>query len=114
MLAVFGYENAHATLHCSAVDVDGFARRQLVVCGTEGTLEIRPMPNPTAKLALTQKRGPYRKGWREFDLGKYIRYSEDIAEFARMIRHEQDPRYSYEHDLLVQKTLLEISDLPIT
>lgn len=114
MLSLFGYEQAHATLHCSCNDVDGFARRQLVVCGTEGTLEIRPMPNPSAKLALTQDRGRFHKGWQDVELPKYIRYTEDIAELARMIRHEQDPRYSYEHDLLVQETLLKISDMPLT
>lgn len=113
MLAVLGYPQSHATLHCSCNDVDGFSRRQLVVCGTEGTLEIRPMANPTARLALTKDRGEYKKGWQDVELPKYVRYVEDIAEFARMIRHEQDPRYSYEHDLIVQKTLLEISDMPL-
>ncbi|QDT35332.1 Gfo/Idh/MocA family protein [Thalassoglobus polymorphus] len=113
MLAVFEYATAHATLHCSCDEVDGFARRQLVVCGTEGTLEIRPMPNPSAKLALTQERGRFRKGWQEVELPKYIRYVDDIAELARQIRHEEDPRYKYEHDLLVQETLLKISDVPV-
>ena len=111
MLAVLKYRAAHATIHCSCDDVDGFDRRQLVVCGTEGTLEIRPMPNPSARLALTQQRGRFRKGWQEVDLPKYVRYVEDIAEFSRMIRHEQDPRYSYEHDLIVQETLLRISGM---
>lgn len=113
MLAVLEYPRAHATLHCSCNDVDGFARRQLVVCGTEGTLEIRPMPNPVARLALTQDRGPYRKGWQELELPKYVRYAGDIAEFAELIRHERDPRYTFEHDLLVQKILLTVSDMPL-
>lgn len=114
MLAVFQYEKAHATVHCSCDDVDGFARRQLVVCGTEGTLEIRPMPTPSARLALAQNRGRFVKGWQDVELPKYVRYVEDIAELARLIRHEQDPRYPYEHDALVQETLLRISDLPVT
>jgi len=113
MLAVLEYPSAHATLHCSCDDVDGFARRQLVVCGTEGTLEIRPMPSPKANLALTQQRGRFKKGWQEVVLPKYIRYEEDLAEFARIIRHEQDPRYSYDHDFVVQETLLKISDMPL-
>lgn len=112
MLALLGYHRAHATLHCSCNDVDGFARRQLVICGTEGTLEIRPMPNPYARLALTQARGRFLKGWQDVELPKYVRYVEDIAEFGRLIRHEQDPRYTYEHDFTVQETLLKISDLP--
>lgn len=112
MLAVLKYPRAHATIHSSVNDVDGFARRQLIVCGTQGTLEIRPMPSPAARLTLTSAYGRFRKGWQEVTLPKYVRYVEDITEFARMIRHEQDPRYSYEHDLIVQETLLQISGLP--
>lgn len=114
MLSLLTYDQSHATIHCSCDDVDGFARRQLVVCGTEGTLEIRPMPSPSAKLALTQDRGRFHKGWQEVTLPKYVRYVDDIREFGRLIRHEQDPRYTYEHDLIVQETLLKISDLPVT
>ncbi|QDT65618.1 Gfo/Idh/MocA family protein [Calycomorphotria hydatis] len=112
MLAVLEYPRAHATVHCSCNDVDGFARRQLVVCGTEGTVEIRPMPTPSAKIALTQNRGRFQKGWQEVSLPKYVRYSEDLAIFAKLIRHERDPVYSYEHDLIVHETLLKISGLP--
>lgn len=112
MLAVLKYAAAHATIHCSCDDVDGFERRQLVVCGTEGTLEIRPMPNPSARLALTEPRGRFQKGWQDVTLPKYVRYVEDIAEFGRMIRQEDDPRYTYDHDLIVQETLLQISEMP--
>ena len=113
MLTVLSYPTAHATLHSSCNEVEGFSRRQLVVCGTRGTLEVRPMPNPKARLSLLEAVGPYRKGTSEIELGKYVRYINDIAEFARVIRQEKDPDYSYQHDLDVQETLLAISGLPL-
>ena len=32
-----------------ALEVDGFDRRHLVVCGTEGTFHIQPLDNPAAR-----------------------------------------------------------------
>ena len=41
-LAVFEYEIATATIRSAVVEVDGGRRRQFVVCGTQGTIDIRP------------------------------------------------------------------------
>jgi len=40
MLAVFQYPKATATIKSSALEVEGFARRHLTVCGTKGTVHI--------------------------------------------------------------------------
>src|SRR3954464_11740869 len=40
MLAVLSYPRALATVKSSALEVEGFDRRHLVVCGTEGTFHI--------------------------------------------------------------------------
>jgi len=69
------------------------------------------MPNPSAKLALTTERGEFQKGWQDVNLPRFQRYHEDITDFAKWIRHEEDPRFSFEHDLIVQETLLKISGL---
>ena len=63
MLAVFEYPNATATVKSSAVEVDGFARRHFVVCGTEGTFHIQPLDDPSARVALSATRGNYKKGY---------------------------------------------------
>ena len=44
---------------------------------------------------------------------KYVRYIDDAADMARIIRGEQDADFSYEHDYQVQKTLLLASALPV-
>ena len=46
MLAVLEYPEALATVKSSAQAVEGLARRQLVVCGSEGTLPVPPLDSP--------------------------------------------------------------------
>ncbi|HKA06903.1 MAG TPA: Gfo/Idh/MocA family oxidoreductase, partial [Gemmataceae bacterium] len=46
-LAVLTYTRALATVNSSALEVEGFERRHFVVCGTEGTIHIQPLDNPS-------------------------------------------------------------------
>lgn len=105
MLAVLEYPRALATVKSTAVEVDGGERRHLVVCGTEGTLHIQPLDNPSARLVLSKARGEYRKGAQEISFPKYVRYVDDAADMARIIRGEKPADFSYQHDLTVQTTL---------
>jgi predicted dehydrogenase len=107
MLAVFTYPKATASVRSSAVEVDGGARRHLVVCGTEGTLHIQPLDNPSARLTLASDRGDYRRGAQELKLPRYERYVADAADMAQILRGEKPSDYSYEHDFVVQETLLK-------
>lgn len=112
MLAVAEYPKATASIKSSAMEVDGFARRQFVVCGTEGTFHIQPLDRPNVWLALSKARGKYKKGVQEIKIGPYKRYVGDAADFAKIIRGEKDADYSYEHDLAVQETVLRACELP--
>ncbi len=112
MLAVLEYPRATATVKATALEVDGAARRHLVVCGTEGTLHIQPLDNPAAKLTLSQARGDYRKGTQDITFPKYSRYVDDAADMARILRGEKATDFPYEHDLIVQETLLRACGLP--
>jgi predicted dehydrogenase len=107
MLAVLSYPRATATVKSSAQEVEGFERRHLVVCGTEGTFHIQPLDNPAARLALSRPRGEYRKGYQDVRFPKYVRYVDDAADMARVLRGEKASDFSYDHDLHVQQTLLE-------
>lgn len=111
MLAVLEYPKAIATVKSSAVEVDGGARRQLTVCGTEGTLHLQPLDNPSARLTLTRARGEYKPGSQDLALPKYVRYVDDAADMARCLRGEQKFRFSYHHDLTVQTALLQACGL---
>lgn len=113
MLAVFEYPGALATVKSTALEVEGFDRRHLVVCGTEGTFHIQPLDNPAARVALSKARGEYRSGVQEIKFPKFPRYVEDAADMARVLRGEQEFGFSYQHDLNVQTAVLEASGLPI-
>lgn len=106
MLAVLSYPRALATVKSTAVEVEGFERRHLVVCGSEGTFHLQPLDNPTGKLSLSKPRGEFEKGTREVKFPKYQRYVGDAADMAAIIRGEKASDFSYEHDLIVQETLL--------
>lgn len=106
MLAVLEYPKAIATVKSSAVEVDGFARRQLTVCGTEGTFHIQPLDNPSATIALDQPRGDFKAGLQDVDYPRFTRYIADAADMARVIRGEKPDDFPSSHELAVQRSLL--------
>ena len=113
MLAVLTYPRALASVKSSALEVDGFARRHFVICGTEGTLHIEPMDAPKiVRLALSKERGKYRKGYQDVPVPRYERYVGDVADFANVIRGEKMFDWSPMHDLTVQETVLKASGCP--
>jgi predicted dehydrogenase len=111
MLATLVYPRAIATVKSSAMEVDGFARRHFVVCGTEGTFHIQPLDNPGVRVALSTNRGKYSKGYQTIEFNGYRRYVGDAADLAKIVRGEKDADFNYEHDLTVQETLLKASGL---
>ena len=113
MLAVFEYPKATATVRTSLTEVDGFARRHFAVVGTKGTMHIQPLDNPSAKLALSQARGKFEKGYQDVKFPRYLRYVADAADLAKVIRHEKDPDFGYEFDYEVQRSVLLASAMPI-
>ena len=113
MLAVFEYPGATATVKSSALEVDGFERRHLVVCGTEGTFHIQPLDDPSARVAFSTAHGAYRKGYQDVTFPKFTRYVDDAADMARVIRGEKATDFTPEHDLAVQAALLQACGLPV-
>jgi predicted dehydrogenase len=109
MLAVFEYPRATASVKSAAIEVDGGNRRHFVVCGTRGTFHIQPLDNPSVRLTLDEARGEYRKGTQEIALPKFTRYVADAADMAAILRGEKACDFSYEHDLIVQETVLRAS-----
>ena len=111
MLAAFEYPRATATVKSSAIEVDGGQRRHLVVCGTEGTFHIQPLDNPSARVTLSESRDKYAKGYQEIQFPKYVRYVDDAADMAKIIRGEKESDFSPEHDLNVQTALMQACGL---
>lgn len=121
-LAVLEYPRATCTVRCTSMEANGYYRRQLVVCGTKGTIEIKPLENPTImSVAYAEEFRPgeiHTNGHpdsRQFielpSNGK--RYDEQIRDFARVVRGECPAKYDYQHELLVQKVVLQACGIPV-
>ena len=112
-LAVLEYDKALARIYVSSVEVNGYGRRQFVVAGSKGTVNICPMEGPTIMTyADTAMNGnTYRdvKTTIPFDLNVAVgRYDEMMQDFHAYIMGTKQNPFTYEHDYLVQKVLDEI------
>jgi len=113
-LAVFEYAEATATIRSAVMEVEGGKRRQFVVCGDQGTVDIRPLETPRLQLALSGARGEYKKGYQEVKLAAMPgRYDDQLIEFARIIRGEIKSDYTPAHDLAVHEAVLRASGLAL-
>jgi predicted dehydrogenase len=111
-LAVFEYPQATATIRVSVTEFDGWKRRQFVVAGTEGTVEIRPLEPPQLTLTLKKPRGKFASGTHEVAWPAMTgRYDDQLIELARIARGQVKNEYTPDHDLAVQKLLLQASGM---
>lgn len=114
-LTVLQYPHAVVALHVCDAEVRGLPNRYVKVCGTKGTMEIRPLERFDGKpllldLRLKAEAGGYPAGDHVIDLGpQKDRYDLQLREFAAMIRGEAESPYSYDHDLLAQEVHLAAS-----
>lgn len=112
-LATLAYPNALATVRSSLIEVAGNVRRQFVVNGDGGTVDIRPLEPPAVRLALAQPRGKFKKGYQDVPVSPRPRYEADFVDLARVIRGEKKFDWTPAHDLAVQETILRASGLPV-
>ncbi len=112
-LATLEYPDALVTVRSSVVEVAGGSRRQFVVCGEGGTVDLRPLEPPALRLALARPREGFRAGYQEVKVPARPRYVADFADLARVIRGEKAFAWPPAHDLAVQETVLRASGLPV-
>ena len=110
-LAVLEYPNGPSTVRVSSVEVNGYGRRQFVVLGTKGSIEIKPFERPTVVTYAEGGGGDiYCDCKRVIELPSMGgRYDELLLDFARCVRGEKENPFGYEHELLVHKATLKAS-----
>lgn len=111
--AVLEYKNAIAKVTTASVECNGWGRRQFVVCGEYGTVEIKPIECPTVMTVskdkiITNDYADCREEITVPETPSEIRYDEMIKDFAAFINGEKKNPYTYEHEYTVQKVLTEI------
>src|SRR5262249_10407927 len=105
-LAVFEFERAIATIESAAREAQPFPRRMFEVCGDQGSIVLQPLEPPALRLCLREPRSGFGAGWQTLPVEDVPRYERDLAELARCIGAGEALPYSYEHDAVVQETVL--------
>lgn len=112
-LAVLEYPKALARIYNSEVEVNGYGRRQFVVCGSKGTANIMPMENPC------------RMTWSDLEIAHHHhkvlqvdvelaettptnRYDEEMQSFHDYVTGAKVTPWTYEHEYAVQEVLMQI------
>jgi predicted dehydrogenase len=109
-LGVFEFERAIAFIDISAMEPRPMARR-FEVYGSEGSaIIVDPFePAKELRLCLAKAAGGYQEGEQRIDLPHQTRqemYDAELAAFIATLAGEQAPDRSFDHELLVQETLL--------
>lgn len=106
-LTVLEYKHATASLRSSVLEIDGVERRHISFVGTEGTVEINPFEPGKVFLTLNEPKKNYLKGKNQIQLPKqWDRYTEQLIDFAGMIRKERPLFYPFAKELEIQRVLL--------
>lgn len=115
-MAVFRYPNGLSFVKTCGIEYGGIYRRQFVVAGTEGTVELKPfeayvLENPLPGGALkTYVTEVYEDGYLDkrqmSETEEYHRYIGMMTGFAEMIRGIRKNPRSYEYEARLHRILL--------
>jgi len=109
-MAVFRYPNGLSFVKTSANECGGFMRRQLVICGEKGTIEIKPLevflPNGQYTASAEAYSEDWNQPWEVSQTDLYDRYDGMMRNFAEMIRGKDNP-YSYDYELSLYRLILQ-------
>ena len=116
-MAVFKYKNGVSFVKSTAVEIGGFERRQLVVVGTKGTVELCPFEwlsngrKDVFSPQITEVREAFSGNWSQkgerHTSPEYGRYDAMFRAFADYINGVRSNPYTYEYERKLHKVLLK-------
>lgn len=116
-MVVFKYKNGVSFAKSTAIEVGGFERRQLVVVGTKGTVELCPFEwlsqgrTDVLSPQVTKVRECYSPNWCEkgklHDSEVHGRYDAMFRNFADYIRGDKQNPFDYEYERKLHKLILK-------
>ena len=108
-MAVFRYPNGVSFAKTCDIERGGFLRRQLVICGEKGTIEIKPLeafaPGGQYTVSKENFSDGWAEPWKESQTEVYDRYDDMIKNFAEMVRGKENP-YTYDYELGLYRLVL--------
>ena len=110
--AVFEYENGTSFVKTTAVEIGGYARRQFVVTGSKGTVELKPFEMyDNGQYHYTEKTEYHSSKWNnrgEFTkTPPFDRYDTMMRSFAEYVRGKKTNPYTLDYELELYKTILK-------
>ena len=116
-MVVFKYKNGLSFAKSTAIEVGGFERRQIVVVGTKGTVQISPLEWYSDKLngvvspQITGVRESYSFDWYTkgyyYESKPYGRYDAMFRTFADFVKGKKKNPYDYEYERKLHKLILK-------
>ena len=116
-LAIFEYPHAQAIVKTCAQEFGGFPRRQLVICGTGGTVEVKPLEMHAGTTAgqYTEAVTYTNPKWNDLGVREqsevYDRYNTMMDTFGKMCLGEVENPHSPEHELAVYRAVLQAAGM---
>ena len=112
-MAVLEYEKGVSFAKTTAVELGGFARRQLVVNGTKATVELNPLEWYNENLSLLQTERAVRISADWHNRGEHSispgvdRYDLMMRSFAEYVTGKRENPYTPDYELELYKLILE-------
>ncbi len=112
--AVLKYQNGVSFVKTCAAEYNGFERRQIVICGTKGTMELKPTEKyepeglATAGYYTNSEMNPsaWADSSEKLKVCPYDRYAAMMSDFAAMVRGENVNPYTYEYERQLFKLVM--------
>lgn len=112
--AVLEYPSGVSFIKTAAIEEGGFLRRQLVVTGERGTVELRPIeryiPNSGGLLVTDKRECIGKTGWSvpgvDSTSEPQSRYKDMMLAFAAMVRGERKNPYTPDYELTLFRAVL--------
>jgi len=110
-MAVLEYDRGWSLVKTNACEIGGFRRRQLVITGSKGTLELKPLEIKEGIQYRTPMTEYFDEEWE--DAGKssmsesYHRYAPMLLSFAQMVRGEKENPWSPDYELALFETIFK-------
>ncbi len=114
---VFKYEKGLSFIKTCANEISGFHRRQLVIIGELGTIEVRPlewyaddkctlMETEYSITMQEENENPWTVAPKKQRCPKYNRYDAMMASFASYVLKEKENPFTYEYEINLHNLLM--------
>ena len=108
-MAALEYDRGWSFVKTTACEIGGYQRRQLVISGTKGTIELKPFEIMEGSLHRTRKTEYFSGSWRHVGTSQtsptFDRYAPMMVSFAQMVAGERENPWSYDYELQLYETI---------